>query len=243
MSTYGKQIYEHNLLAIGEGDVTDHIPVLKFGYNPQITNGSTESVWLYGGLYPWSAFDGGAVTLYLKSTSASDTETLVVEGLDSNYDQIQETVTLTGTTAVATTLTYRRVSRMRISGPEINVGDITAHAGSAVGTVVSDIGVGYGQTLKGTYTIPNGYYGMMMDLSVRTGRGDDVLLEAYKREPGEAFRIFHLTEIYENMYRHDYVLPKVFPPKTDVDIRATAQTQNVSCSVNFDLILVHESGY
>lgn len=243
MSTYGKQIFEHNLLAIGEGDVTDHIPVLKFGYNPSVANGATETIWLYGGLYPWSAFDGGAVTLYLKSTSASDTETIVVEGLDANYDLLQETVTLTGTTAVATTNAFLRVSRMRISGPEINVGDITAHAGSAVGTVVSDIGTGYGQTLKGTYTVPRNYYAMMMDLSVRSGKNDDMLLEAYKREPGEAFRIFHLSEIYENQYRHDYVLPKIFPPKTDIDIRVTAQVQNISASCNFDLILVHTSGF
>ena len=44
-----------------------------------------------------------AQTIYCLSTSASDTTTLTLEGLDANYDEISETVTLTGLTAVTTT--------------------------------------------------------------------------------------------------------------------------------------------
>ena len=86
--------------------------VHKFGANFDIDQATDpESVWSGGGLYPWSAL-ATAQTIYCLSTSASDTAVLTLEGLDSSYHEISETVTLTGTSAVTTTNQFIRVFRM-----------------------------------------------------------------------------------------------------------------------------------
>ena len=50
-------------LAIVMGKEIDLTNVHKFGENTGLTSSGYESIWSPGGLYPWSEFDGGAVTL------------------------------------------------------------------------------------------------------------------------------------------------------------------------------------
>ena len=88
---------------------------------------------------------------------------LTIEGLDANYHEQTETVTLTGTSAVTTTNTFIRVFRMTYEDGA-NVGTITARTVSASGTVVAQIDVGYAQTLMAVYTIPAGHTGYLVAL-------------------------------------------------------------------------------
>ena len=68
MTTWSKLLYQHDLLAIAQGDVNYYSSVQKFGANFDVSsNSDPESVWSAGGLYPWAALDA-AETLYLIST-------------------------------------------------------------------------------------------------------------------------------------------------------------------------------
>lgn len=213
--------------------------VHKFGANFDIDQATDpESVWAGGGLYPWASF-ATAQTIYCISTSASDTATLTLEGLDSNYNEQTETVTLTGTSAVATTSTFIRVFRMSYEdGP--NVGTITARVTSGTGTVVAQIDVAFAQTLLAVYTVPAGHtaYMVALDASIDSSKNCQILM--FQRLFGKPFRISHIAEA-SGHYRYDYHAPLRVPEKTDIDIRVDNVSGNDSrVTANFDIVLIRD---
>ena len=224
------------LFDVARGAIPNALTVHKFGANFDIDTGTTpESVWTAGGLYPWSAFDS-AKTIYCLSTSASDTTTLHVEGLDANYELQTETVTLTGTTAVTTTNTFIRVHRLAYDAD--NVGTITARTESATGTIVAQVDIGYAQSLMAVYTVPAGFTGYLIagDLTINAFR--DVQLKFFVRTFGKPFRIAHMAET-RGLYRYDFNTPMKITEKSDLDVRIDdVSLSNSRATANFDLVLV-----
>ena len=212
--------------------------VHKFGANFDIDQGSDpESVWTGGGVYPWASLSS-AQTIYCLSTSASDTTTLTVEGLDANYDEISETVTLTGLTAVTTTNQFLRVFRMTYDAT--NVGDIEARVTSASGTIVAQIDAGYAQTLMSVYTIPAGHTGYLVALDATIDGTKTCQMLMYHRLTGKPFRIAHIAET-EGHYRYDFTAPLTVPEKTDIDIRINEVSGNdARVTANFDIVLIRD---
>lgn len=213
--------------------------VHKFGANFDIDQATDpESVWTGGGLYPWASL-ATAQTIYCISTSASDTGTLTLEGLDADYNEQSETITLTGTSAVTTTNTFLRVFRMT-SGDGGNVGTVTARVTSGTGTVVAQIDAAYAQTLMAVYTVPAGHTGYMaaLDATIDSNKNCQILM--YHRLFGKPFRIAHIAESTGH-YRYDYHAPLRIPEKTDVDIRIDDVSGNDSrVTANFDIILIRD---
>src|SRR6056300_570903 len=108
---------------------------------------------MYGGKYQHLDV-GAASTLYAYSANAQDSasgtgaRTITIQGLDNNFNEIEETVTVGG---AATTLEFLRVYRAFVATAgslNTNIGDVlisTASGGG--GTVLADIGtVGTGST-------------------------------------------------------------------------------------------------
>ena len=89
-------------LQISRGQIAYHEFIHKFGYNPSIGT-SDETVWSEGGLY---VYPTSASTMYISSSSTADTaagtgaRTATVSGLDANFDEISETVSLNGQAGV-----------------------------------------------------------------------------------------------------------------------------------------------
>ena len=224
-------------LDVSRDAIPNAFSVHKFGANFDIDqNTDPESVWTGGGLYPWSSL-ASAQTIYCISTSASDTATLSIEGLDANYNEQTETVTLTGTTAVTTSNTFIRVFRMTYEDGA-NVGDITARVTSASGTIVAKIDAGYAQTLMAVYTIPAGFTGYMLALDATIDGTKTCQVFMYHRLVGKPFRIAHVAESTGH-YRYDFKTPLKLPEKTDVDIRVDLVSGNdARVTANFDIVLL-----
>jgi len=228
----------HVYLDVARGAISNSKIVHKFGANFDIDQADDpESVWTGGGLYPWDSL-ATAQTLYCLSTSASDTTTLTLEGLDANYNEISETVTLTGTSAVTTSTQFLRVFRMTYDAN--NVGDIEARVTSATGTVVAQIAAGYAQTLMSVYTVPAGFtaYLISLDATIDGTKTCQVLM--YHRLSGKPFRIAHVAEA-DGHYRYDFAAPLTVPEKTDIDIRVNEVSGNdARVTANFDLVLIKD---
>ena len=224
-------------LEVAKGNIVGHSAVHKFGANFDVgVTTDPETVWTTGGLYPWSAFPI-AQTLYVLSTSASDTMGVVIEGLDENYQPQTETVTLTGTTAVTTDNTFVRVFRMATDA--LNVGDITARVTSASGTVVAQIDIDYGQSLMAIYTVPAGKTAYMTALDTTVQKNKDAQVRLFQRPTNQDFRIAHMAETFESSYRYDFAPQLRFPEKTDLEIRVSeVETNATRVTANFDLVLV-----
>jgi len=226
-------------LSVSKGLVAGHSYVHKFGANFDVDSITTpETIWTAGGVYPWSSLTT-AQTLYIISTSASDTGSITIQGLDADYNAIEETLAVTGTTAVTTANEFLRVYRMVYDG---NVGDITARVSSGIGTVVAQIDATYSQTLMAVYTVPAGHNAYLLCGDATINRNEDASITFFQRPEGGAFRIAHMAEVYQNSYRYDFPVPVKLPAKTDLDVRISqVETNNTRCTANFDLLLVKES--
>jgi len=224
------------LFDVVRGAIPNAFSVHKFGANFDIDQADDpESVWTGGGLYPWASLSS-AQTIYCISTSASDTAALTIQGLDANYEEQTETVTLTGTSAVTTTNTFIRVFRMTYDAT--NVGDITARVTSGTGTVVAKIDAGYAQSLMAVYTIPAGYTGYLTALDATIDGTKTCQMLMYHRLTGKPFRIAHVAES-DGHYRYDFNTPLKLAEKTDVDIRVDQVSGNdARVTANFDIVLL-----
>jgi hypothetical protein len=140
-------------LQVGRGQITNHKSVFLFGFSASITNAAFIPAWENTSAYTYPA---SAVAMSIVSTSASDTAVkIIVYGLDIDYKEINETVTLTGTTPVVTTTLFFRVNQLDVLPDSVNpVGVITAKNG---GVTYGQIAVDTGQSNMSVYTVPAGY--------------------------------------------------------------------------------------
>jgi len=225
---------------IANGDVQGYSSVHKFGKNPDLANGSEETIWDGSSLYPWSTWDSGADNVYLKSTT-TDTQDVFIQGLNQDWVLTSETITLTGTTAVASQNTYRRIFRMYNASSTDFAGDISAHYGSGTGTVVAKILIGNNQTLMSVYTVPVGHTAFLTDVEFSSPKNAELEIDLYCRPFGNVFRIHQAGSAYGNQYIKKFDIPLKITEKADIDLRAIAATGGVVAAGSFNLILVNNT--
>jgi len=147
MPTWTRHLYEHNPLAIAKGEVNGYSVRNLFGYNSAI--GTTympawENATAY--TYPTSA-----LTMTVTSNVADNGVIILIAGLDANYNQISEFVTLAGT--ATTTKQYFRINDVvTVSGNALN--NITISNG---GVTYAKVRGGDGKNQASIYTVPAGY--------------------------------------------------------------------------------------
>jgi len=241
-------------LQVARGQIAYHKSIYKFGNNPVVAD-SIETIWPQGGLYSYLS---AATVLKVSSSSANDTSagtgarTVELFGLDGDYNEISEVVTLNGQTAVNTTLSYLRINRMivRSAGSGgANAGIIYAGTGTVTTGVPANIyatinGDGTNQTLMALWTIPAGYTGYLMQYDVSNGTTSNtpavckLLLVA--RPYGEVFQTKDVKSLTTGMHiENTLIVPVEFAEKTDIEVRAISS----SASVTFDISSAFEMLY
>jgi hypothetical protein len=221
---------------IAQGLIAGHIPVFKSGYNPSITNNTEESLWTRSVIYPWSSWGAGG-TLSCVSTSASDTGTLTIVGLrSSDWVQITETITLTGTSPKVTTNSFIRINNIYYSnGETANVGEIDM---SRNGTVVGTIGVGFGAGQMAQYTVPAGYTAYLLNGRANLGKGNDGIGYFSYRIFGNSFQKAMTFLLFQSTFEYEFQAPLVLPEKTDLDVSLTASVSGTAATCAYSLILI-----
>ncbi len=152
-------------IALCEGQVVGISEVFSFGRNAAV--GTTfEDIWTEGGDIPFLA---SAIPLTVSASSLSDTTggtgagKVLVEGLDGDFNEIEEVVDLNGSTAVTTTQSYLRVNNMTITSAGVNETNAagvyigtSAVVGGKPSTVLSTMPEGHGVTLNSVFTVAAG---------------------------------------------------------------------------------------
>jgi len=236
-------------LQVAKGDVEGVIPVFIWGVNPDISDGDTteETVRWGGGLQPYRT---SAATLYVSSSSNNDdgdsglstgTKTLLLEGLDANYNLQSEVILMQGRTQVATASTYIRVFRISsvtVGTQTKNFGDIyvTDSVGTSSGVPT---GTKYlvqdnanSSTLRNSsaaaiYTVPAGYtlyldsvvfrYSIRLNTAADFSLGNFVTRSPVADSPFVSDFKHPLRETYLNVL---YPRPLAIPEKTDIECRS-----------------------
>lgn len=171
MNTYASQSYygknENFSLQVARGQVPGHTAVQIVGYNSDVDT-TWEPIWSDGTI----TFPTVATAMKISSGSADDAaagtgaRTVLLTGLDGNYNVISETITLNGQTPVNTVNLFFRINGFAVTSVgsgataagTIYVGDGVVTAGVPA-TVFDQIPVGWNTRQTATYTIPAGYTG------------------------------------------------------------------------------------
>src|SRR5210317_1076945 len=161
-------------LQVARDHVKGHDRVHKFGAVPSMSINTTGTIWdVNDTLYPWTALDTPAVLNIERNDASDDGLQITVQGLDGDYNFIEDTITISGADTVGTVL-FKRVNRAFITtGATNNVGIIDIEAGAAGGTTVARINAGKGQTPMSVYTIPADYNGYLMQVTSTCQDGAD----------------------------------------------------------------------
>lgn len=239
-------------IPIAGGLVDGYSAIHKFGRNPNVGN-VPETIWMRGGIYQYLDV-GSDSTVYAYSASSDDgagndgAQTITVQGLDNNFNLIEETITVNG---AASTASFLRIYRAFVATAGVlttNDDDILiSTAASGAGTVLADIGVigggqttGLGQTQLALYTIPAGKTGYLTTWNVGLAPMNNaatVTLLARELDGGAPFRTRDIMDIVGGYTTQNYSIPLRFPEKTDIEVRGTGDTGSVISS-SFDIILV-----
>lgn len=238
-------------LQVSRGQVAYHETQFKFGFNPDIDD-ALETVWAEGGLYSYLS---AASVLKISSSSTDDASagtgarTITISGLDANYDEISESVTLNGQTAVNTTQSFLRVFRMIVntagSGGQ-NAGVIYAGTGTVTSGVPANkygtIAVGDNQTLMCFWTVPRGYtaYLYQVDISMNTEVANKYgTVSIVARPEGGVFNIKDKFALSQDIIHQEFKHPIKFAEKTDLEVRAIASSSNANLAVSAGLDIVY----
>jgi hypothetical protein len=224
----------HHGFDIAKGNIWDSEAVNIFGFNKVI--GTTfETVWNDGGNYTYPT---SAVQMSLVSSSASDTMAVVINGLDSNYEKITESVTLSGTTPVTTSLSFYRINNAIIASGS-NVGDITISNG---GTTYAFIEAELGTTQAAIYTVPAGHslYLFRIDANSATTNGQKYLtIRNVVTTNGRTLRVAEAT-FATSMISYDRQIPFKVVEKTDFHFEAKSSSADNEMGLFIEAVLVKD---
>lgn len=252
ISNWGRS--EEFYLQVARGQVGGHRMVLRAGLNQDIDTGADESLWDQGGLYVDPA---AASVMKVSSSSTNDAaagtgaRTVLVQGLDANYVEIQEVVALNGQTAVNTVNSYLRVfgvTGLTAGSGGTNAGDLYMGTGTVTAGVPANVFSkapgGFGQSQGAHWTVPAGYTAYLVDIigsCTASAVNQNTLLSIRARPLGGMYlRGGHLVVSGAIAYLGS-VIPRGFPEKTDIDAIATTTDTGVKAAASLRFLLVQNS--
>ena len=232
-------------LQVSQGQIAYHEHIYKFGQN-SVVGDSVETIWQQGGLY---SYPPSATTMTVSSSNTNDTSagtgarTVQILGLDGDYNEISETITLNGQTAVTTTNSFLRVNRALVltaGSGGANAGIIYVGTGTVTTGVPANVyttinGDGTNQSLQAFWTVPANYNAYIYQTNVSTGNSSNTpavlktLLVA--RPHGGVFNTKEVIVLTDGNHLQNYSFPITLTEKTDIEFRA----ESSSSSVNFDV--------
>ena len=232
-------------MEVNGGFILNASPIFISAYSPDIDT-AAETVWPEGGIYTWPT---AASILKVSSASANDTSagtgarTILISGLDENWDQISETITLNGTTAVNTTLEFFRVNSIVVltSGSgQTNAGRLYAGTGTVTAgkpaTVWNLIETGYSASTSAFYSVPRFYKAYFFKFigftDTISGPPNHIVIDTYSRVDGTSTWI-RAPAIYIADSPTELEISSGVPTasKTDIEYRGTAVSNDRPCTI------------
>lgn len=237
----GIQSIRENRYDISEGNVKDHMEILREGFNPAVAS-TCESYWSFGGR---QVFPTAAVTVDLVSTSVNDTllgtggRVVLVEGLAADYSLLSEFVLMNGLTPVTTVNSYLRIQRttvVSVGSLMYNEGDIST-VETVSGNAQSNIRATENSSFNANWTVPLGFAWLVSDFTSfveegRTAEGS-IFLEHPTITGGQTLKV--ANQLVSSTAILPRTLPVLFQEKTTLSACAVL-TQGSSSRIAGSLI-------
>jgi len=205
----------------------------KFGYLPTATT-SYKTIWDGDNVY---TYPSAATTMnVVSSAGATDNGIdITIQGLDADYNQVTETVTLGDDSAggTATTTEFLRVFRAFVANGTNITGNVTIQQD---GVVYAKIFAEMQQTLMAVYTIPAGKRGYLVAANISVEKNQPVIAKLMVRKPGNVLRVQGIVSTFGVPFQRVWQLPPVIDEKSDIEIRAKAGA-TTSIAAGFEIVL------
>jgi len=236
------------LYDIAEGNVPDHTPFAKLGYNGDV-GATEEDIITQGGVYYWIPTATALEVLSTGAGAANDTlagtgvQKVKITYLDADYSQQTQTIDMAGATPVPLTdATILRVNSIRAT--QVGTGGVAAGTiivRTVVGTnTVRAIAVGFTRGRGLTYTVPLGrtlYITSMSVFSGYTTAGKVVRWVGRAQVDDTAptvkinfFQPFFEAITEDNNFHTDFDMPIRIPATADLKMSATSDGAGSFCS-------------
>jgi len=226
------QYIDNDAINIASGRAVNHRHVHKFGYNPDASN-NYEDIWAQGGQITFAT--AGHVATIASNLANAGSE-ITIQGLDENYDEIEEVLLIDGSGNATGTKEFLRINRAFVSNDTPTEAVMRIQLNS-VNT--ARIEVAHQQTMQNIYTVPRGHTAYLLQLSVGIQSKDkDGEFRLYVREHGGSFRTRDFLTMQTNFIEKHYPIPLKFPEKTDIKLQCKLTGADAGVSGTFDLILV-----
>lgn len=226
------------------GHVSNGTPVFVYGNNPDVQL-SEETIWYHGGVYQYPA---SATQMLVSSDDATATCQVMINGLDANYMPINEIITISGQTAVTTTLSYLRIQNAYVlANPTaqniyIGVGTVTA---GVPATVYERIFNGHNRTESARYTVPAGRTFYITHGTISHGSDATnafITGRLVYRLFGLPFQNAAVVNLNNKFIDFWFDFPIALPEKSDIEAEAFCSKQQTnSVSASFEGILITET--
>jgi hypothetical protein len=227
-------------LQLSRGQIPGHTPRNLFGTATAIGT-SFVTPWELANTAPLP-FLSAQSQLTLSSSSASDTAvSILINGLDDNYEIVTEVVALNGLTGVTTTKQFRFIN------------DLITVVGNAVGLVSAKVGAttyaaitaGYGRNQAAVYHVPAGYsfYLSRIDAFSASANNDQKYFTFRNRNTFSDGRVFNVAQT-SFLQRMDIqrVIPFRVPEKTCIEFQFRLNSTTADIGVFGEGVLVREKG-
>jgi len=245
-------------LLIAEGKYSNRAIVNKFGRVADVAVGTGTGdapVDLWEGSDDYTGFPvTSSETVDVSSTSTADDDgdtganTIQIYGLDANWAEQNEIITMNGTSKVTSSGTYRRVNRVivRSAGSGgANAGVITVQHTTTTANIFAKVQIGANQSQIAAYTIPAGKTGYVRKIYaslIRAGGAQfdrDADLALLARPTGEVFQVKRPFGVSNALgYNEDIFGGLPYAAQTDIKLRILAVSNTTTISGGFDIILV-----
>jgi len=248
-----------SLLSITAGSDPNFISVHKFGEAPDFDTADNF-------VTIWDGADDGGIAQFVYKYSASalidsisssitgDTQSVELQGLDTNWALVVQTFDMTGQARKALTTPLVRIFRIKNEGATNFAGTVYAYENTTIGTGIPTdktkiramVQIGNNQTLMAVYTIPAGYTGYMFEYDASGANGTfnntgQSIIKLYARPFGGVFqlkRVIALSATGTSYPIKTWEMPEKFLEKTDLELRCNTTVDGSAIAGGFDLILV-----
>ena len=195
-------------------------------------------------------FNTDNLPLYISSTDNTDTQEIFIEGINQNYQVVNELITLQGQTAVSLQTDFRTIWRGYNNNTVDLAGDIYIGSESnptngepaennmylhIPGTINGKL---TNQSLTSIFTIPDGYTGFITSWFATATKGKDIDFIAYTRENMGIWRYQDRISVYESTFYKEMPYMRI-PEKTDMKVLGATQSGTSNASTTYDMILIN----
>ena len=220
-------------IAVRKGLYDNVSGIDKFGYLPTATT-SYKTVWDGDNVYTYPTT---AKTMnVISSAGATDNGiNIFIQGLDANWNEVSETVTLGEDSAggSATTNQYIRVYRAYNASNTNLTGNVTIQQDAVV---YAKIFADAQQTQMAVYTIPNNKRGYLVTGNISVEKNQPVVAQLMIRQYGGVLRSAGVVSTFGVPFQRKWEFPPLLEPRTDIEIRAKAGA-TTSIAAGFEIIL------